>query len=48
VDVDADGYGTLLEPRMYQLIRQPPPIVDRQVEIELLDEGAELFDFTFG
>lgn len=48
VDVDADGYGTLLEPRMYQLIRQQPPVVERQIEIELLDEGGQLFDFTFG
>jgi thiol-disulfide isomerase/thioredoxin len=48
VDVDADGYGSLREPRMYQLIRQQPPIADRQVEIEFLEAGAELFDFTFG
>jgi hypothetical protein len=33
---------------MYQLIRQPQPIIDRLFEIEFLDEGAEAFDFTFG
>ena len=48
IDVDAEGYGTLREPRMYQLVRQQGPIADRQVEIEFLDAGAELFDFTFG
>ncbi|HEY5756044.1 MAG TPA: thioredoxin family protein [Steroidobacter sp.] len=48
IDVDADGYGELREPRMYQLVRQQGPIADRQVEIEFLEAGAELFDFTFG
>jgi hypothetical protein len=33
---------------MYQLIRQPAPIADRQFEIELLDPGVEAFAFTFG
>jgi thiol-disulfide isomerase/thioredoxin len=47
-DVDAQGYGTLAEPRMYQLIRQPGPIADRELEIEFLDAGAEVFSFTFG
>ena len=48
IDVDADGNGTIVEPRMYQLIRQPKPISDRVLEIEFLDPGAELFSFTFG
>jgi hypothetical protein len=47
-DADAEGNGTLTEQRMYQLIRQPLPIVDRMFEIELLDAGAETFAFTFG
>ena len=47
-DVDAEGSGTLIEPRMYQLIRQPGPIRDRRFEIEFLDAGAEAFVFTFG
>jgi thiol-disulfide isomerase/thioredoxin len=47
-DIDADGKGTVLEQRMYQLIRQPNPIVDRTFEIEFLDAGAEAFAFTFG
>ncbi len=47
-DVDANGSGSVLEQRTYQLIRQPKPIVDRQFEIEFLDAGVEAFDFTFG
>jgi hypothetical protein len=47
-DVDADGSGTLIQQRMYQLIRQPGPIVDRVFEIEFLEPGAEGFAFTFG
>jgi thiol-disulfide isomerase/thioredoxin len=48
VDVDAQGNGTATEQRLYQLIRQPKPIVDRQFEIEFLDPGVEVFAFTFG
>jgi thiol-disulfide isomerase/thioredoxin len=48
VDVDAEGNGTVVEPRMYQLIRQPKPIVDRLFEREFLDLGVEVFAFTFG
>ena len=47
-DVDADGSGELIEPRMYQLIRQRPPITDRLFEIEFLDAGAAVYAFTFG
>jgi hypothetical protein len=47
-DVDAQGNGTLAEPRLYQLVRQPRPIDDRLFEIEFLDPGAEVFCFTFG
>ena len=48
VDVDTDGKGTVVQQRMYQLIRQPQPIRDRRFEIEFLDSGAEAFCFTFG
>ena len=48
VDVQVDGSGTLIEQRMYQLIRQPGPIVDRLFEIEFLDAGAQALCFTFG
>jgi hypothetical protein len=48
IDVDEQGNGTAAEQRLYQLIRQPKPIVDRQFEIEFLDPGVEAFAFTFG
>jgi thiol-disulfide isomerase/thioredoxin len=48
VDVDDEGNSTVTQQRLYQLIRQTQPIVDRQFEIEFLDLGVEAFDFTFG
>jgi len=48
VDVDEQGNGTLSEQRLYQLIRQSAPFMDRLFEIEYLDPGAQAFDFTFG
>ena len=46
--VDAQGNGVVGDQRLYQLVRQPAPIVDRQLEIEFLDAGVEAFAFTFG
>ena len=48
IDVDEQGNGTVTEQRLYQLIRQPKPITDRQFEIEFLGPGVEAFAFTFG
>jgi thiol-disulfide isomerase/thioredoxin len=48
VDVDEQGRGIISESRMYQLIRQPTPVADRQFEIQFLDAGAKAFSFTFG
>jgi hypothetical protein len=48
IDVDEHGNGTVTEQRMYQLIRQPGLIDDRQFEIEFLGPGIEAFAFTFG
>jgi thiol-disulfide isomerase/thioredoxin len=48
LDVDADGNGILNDQRLYQLVRQPTPIVDRLLEIEFLDPGAQALCFTFG
>jgi thiol-disulfide isomerase/thioredoxin len=48
IDADEGGNGTVVEQRLYQLIRQPGPIVDRQFEIEFLDADIEAFAFTFG
>ncbi|MBV8069550.1 MAG: redoxin domain-containing protein [Acidobacteriaceae bacterium] len=47
-DIDGRGNGSLSQPRLYQLIRQPEPVIDRQFEIEFLDPGAQVLDFTFG
>jgi thiol-disulfide isomerase/thioredoxin len=47
-DVDEQGHGTVTEQRLYQLVRQPEPIVDRRFEIEFLGPGVEAFAFTFG
>jgi thiol-disulfide isomerase/thioredoxin len=47
-DIDDQGNGTVLEQRLYQLIRQSAPIGDRQFEIEFLDAGVDIFSFTFG
>jgi hypothetical protein len=47
-DVEADGSGTLVEPRMYQLISRSGAIADRVFEIEFLETGAQGFAFTFG
>ena len=48
IDVDEQGDGTVTEQRLYQLIRQPKPIADRQFQIEFLGPGVEAFAFTFG
>jgi thiol-disulfide isomerase/thioredoxin len=48
VDAAPDGSGEIREPRLYQLIRQKGPIVDRTFEIEFLDPGVHALDFTFG
>jgi len=48
IDVNDKGYGAVSELRLYQLIRQPAPIVDRLFEIEFLDSSVEAFVFTFG
>jgi thiol-disulfide isomerase/thioredoxin len=48
IDVDDRGVGAVTEQRLYQLIRQPKPIADRQFEIEFLEPGLEAFAFTFG
>lgn len=48
LDVDAGGNGTVREQRLYQLVRQPKPIVDRTFAIDFVDAGVEAFSFTFG
>ena len=46
IDVDDQGNGTAAEQWLYQLIRRPKPIKDRQFEPELLDSGVEACAFT--
>jgi thiol-disulfide isomerase/thioredoxin len=48
LDIDSSGYGIITGPSMYQLIRQQQPIVDREFQIEFLDPGVEIYNFTFG
>ena len=48
VDVDEHGAGLVSEARMYQLIRQRGSIAERRFEIEFLDAGVGVYDFTFG
>jgi hypothetical protein len=45
---NGQGNGVVVEPRLYQLVRQQQPIVDRQFAIEFFDAGVETFAFTFG
>jgi thiol-disulfide isomerase/thioredoxin len=48
LDVDEEGNGTLVQPRLYQLVREPGKIKDRTFEITFLDAGVEAYVFTFG
>jgi thiol-disulfide isomerase/thioredoxin len=48
LDVDSGGHGTLVEPRLYQLIRQRKQIEDRTLEIAFDASGVEAYVFTFG
>jgi len=48
LDVDSSGNGTVNEQRMYQLVRQPGPVIDREFQVEFLDPEVEVYDFTFG
>jgi thiol-disulfide isomerase/thioredoxin len=48
LDVDEQGYGSVSQPRLYQLLRQHDGIADRTLEIEFGAPGAEVYVFTFG
>lgn len=47
-DVDADGDGTVVEQRLYQLIRQQGPVAEHTFEITFLDPDVAAYVFTFG
>jgi thiol-disulfide isomerase/thioredoxin len=48
LDIDEQGRGSVSEQRLYQLIRQPGPIADRQFVIEFAEPGVAAYAFTFG
>jgi hypothetical protein len=47
-DCDQQGFGIVIEDRLYQLVRQRGTVEDRTFEIEFLDPGVQAFAFTFG
>ena len=47
-DVDAEGAGSVGEPRLFQLVRQSGEVAERTFEIEFLDAGVRAYAFTFG
>jgi hypothetical protein len=47
-DVDAAGWGTVREERLYQLVRQAGQVAEHTFEIEFLDPGVRAYVFTFG
>ena len=48
LDVDESGEGTVSEPRMYQLVRQRGPTLQRTFEITFDGPGVRAYVFTFG
>ena len=48
LDVDEQGHGTVAQPRLYQLVRQPGSIADRTFEITFPAAGVQAYVFTFG
>ena len=47
-DVDADGWGSVQDQRLYQLVRQTGAVADRTFEIEFFNAGVRAYAFTFG
>ncbi|NEJ19770.1 redoxin family protein [Rhizobium leguminosarum] len=47
-DIDADGNGTVIATRLYQLVRQSGTVAARNFEIRFLDPGVQAYAFTFG
>jgi thiol-disulfide isomerase/thioredoxin len=48
VDVDADGLGTVSEPRLYQLIRRRDAGTAATVDVEFSEPGVRVYAVTFG
>jgi cytochrome c biogenesis protein CcdA/thiol-disulfide isomerase/thioredoxin len=47
-DVNADGEGVVIDHRLYQLVRQSGPVMDRTFTIQFLDPDVQAYAFTFG
>lgn len=47
-DIDPEGFGTVTETRLYQLVRQADGSRTRTFEIKFLNPGVEAYAFTFG
>ena len=47
-DTDAEGYGTVSETKLYQLVRQAGEVRERTFEVRFLDPGVDAYAFTFG
>jgi hypothetical protein len=48
LDIDPQGQGTVVEPRLYQLVRRQGPVTGTTFEIEFLDPGVAVYVLTFG
>jgi hypothetical protein len=48
LDVDELGHGTVSEPRLYQLVRQPGAVRERTFQITFDEPGVRAYVFTFG
>ncbi len=48
LDVDDRGEGTVVDRRLYQLVRRPGAVDERTFEITFLAPGVEAYVFTFG
>jgi cytochrome c biogenesis protein CcdA/thiol-disulfide isomerase/thioredoxin len=47
-DVNAEGEGLVTDHRLYQLVRQSGPIMDRTFSIQFFDPDVQAYAFTFG
>lgn len=47
-DTDAEGWGVVRQDRLYQLVRQHGPVIDRTVRLEFARPGVQAYSLTFG
>jgi cytochrome c biogenesis protein CcdA/thiol-disulfide isomerase/thioredoxin len=47
-DINANGEGAVTDHRLYQLVRQSGPVMDRTFTIQFLDPDVQAYAFTFG